>query len=235
MHATVRHTCILLLVWSLSTLAAAAPRTVSATYDILLNGIQVAVLTERFEAKEGNYRLTSNSTPLGLFALVPKLSVRLQSSGQVNAKGLRPERFEGRRGKSEAIELSADFDWATGQLTVMHDGKSEDIALPRGAQDRLSVMYQFMFLAPSSGQIDVDVTNGRGLDHYSYAATAGVEQDTALGRMWTVHLVKQRAAGESENEIWLAPDHGFVPVRMIIVERDGTRYEQLITKLDLQS
>jgi hypothetical protein len=223
------------LLWSLATVATAAPKIVLATYDILLNGMQVAVITEQFEAKDGGYRLTSHSNPIGLFALVPRLNVRLVSTGRVRGRGLQPERFEGRRGTSDAIELSADFDWAGEQLTVTHDGKSETIALPRGAQDRLSVMYQFMYLAPRSGQVDVDVTNGRGLDHYSYQAAGGVEQDTPLGRMSTVHLVKQRAAGESENEIWLAPDHHFVPVRMIIVERDGTRYEQLITKLDVQS
>jgi uncharacterized protein DUF3108 len=234
MRRMVKRACLLLLAWSLSSVAGAAPKTVSATYDILLNGIHVAVITERFEVQNATYRVTSNSAPIGLFALVKKLDVRFISTGETTAQGLRPRRFEGRRGTSDAIELAADFDWAAGQLTVAHDGKSERMALPGGTQDRLSVMYQFMYLAPAGGQqIDVDVTNGRGLDHYTYQATAGVGQDTPLGRMSTVHLVKQHAVGESENEIWLAPDHGFVPVRMIIVERNGTRYEQLITKLDL--
>lgn len=235
MHDMVRCACFVLVVWSLAAVVNAAPNTVSATYDIHYNGIPVAVLTEHFEAKDGAYRVTSNSNPMGIFALVQKLAVRLMSRGAVSGDGLRPQRFEGRRGASDEIEIAADFDWSARRLTIMHDGKTESLPLPRRAQDRLSVMYQFMYLAPQSGQVAVAVTNGRSLDRYSYDVTAGVEQDTVLGRLRTVHLVKQHAPGESENEIWLAPEHGYVPVRMIIVERDGTRYEQLLTKLDLRS
>ena len=56
--------------------------------------------------------------------------------------------------------------------------------------------------------------------------------DTALGRIRTLHLVKQHAPGDPQNEIWLSPEHGYLPVRMAIVERNGTRYEQLVSQLD---
>ncbi len=55
------------------------------------------------------------------------------------SNGLRPQRFEGRQsGKS----MSADFDWASSKLTLIHDGLNHALELPPGAQDRLSVMYQ---------------------------------------------------------------------------------------------
>lgn len=214
---------------------AAAPQDVTATYDIQLNGMNVAVLSERYEARDGAYRLTSSSNALGIFALVPKLNVRLTSTGAVNDNGLRPQRFEGRRATGEAPEVSADFDWAAGRLTQTHNGRTEALPLPRGAQDRLSVMYEFMFVGPRQPRrLEVAVSNGRSLDHYIYVVTPDVEQDTPLGRLKTVHLVRERESGGAQNEIWLSPEHGYLPVRMLIIERDGTRYEQIIAKLDLK-
>jgi len=214
---------------------AAVPASVAATYDVRMNGLNVSTITESYQAQGGAYRLTSNSAPTGIFALVQKLAVRFVSTGAVTPRGLQPQRFEGRRATGEIPEVTAEFDWSAAQLTLTHEGRTETVALPPGTQDRLSVMYQFMFLAPkASAFIEVAVTNGRRVDRYTYAVTRDVEQDTPLGRIKTVHLVRQREAGDPENEVWLSPEHAYVPVRMIIVERDGTRYEQLATKLDLQ-
>lgn len=215
--------------------AHAAPVSVSAAYDVRMNGLHVASISESYHAEDGRYRLTSNSTPHGIFALVQKLAVRFVSTGTVTRRGLQPERFEGRRAANEMPEATADFDWSSGQLRLMHEGRNQALPLPPGTQDRLSVMYEFMFTAPrASNTIGVAVTNGRSLDRYAYTVTRNVEQETPLGRLKTMHLVRQREPGDPENEIWLSPEHGYLPVRMVIVERDGTRYEQLATRLDVQ-
>lgn len=225
---------LFVLAW-ITSAHAASPASVSATYEVSMNGLNIATIDEHYEAHDGSYRLTSASTPIGVLAMVQRLAVRFASSGTVTDGGLRPQRFEGRRATGETPEVTADFDWNAGQLTLMHDGKNETVALPPGTQDRLSVMYQFMFAGPSAGgTLEVDVTNGRRVDHYKYTVTRDVEQDTPLGRLKTVHLVRQREPNDPQNEIWLSPAHGYVPVRMVIVERDGRRYDQLATKLDLQ-
>jgi hypothetical protein len=78
------------------------------------------------------------------------------------------------------------------------------------------------------------MTNGRKLDRYRYAVSPEVEIDTALGRMTTLHLVKQHRPDESGAEIWLAPQHRYLPVRVLVLEEDGSRYEQFITRLDIR-
>jgi hypothetical protein len=214
---------------------AAPPASIAATYDVTMNGLHVSTIAESYQAQAGVYRLTSNSTPIGILAMVQKLAVRFVSTGVVTPRGLQPQHFEGRRATGEIPEVSADFDWGAAQLALRHEETTESVPLPPSTQDRLSVMYQFMFLAPSaSSSIEVAVTNGRRVDRYTYSVTNDVAQDTPLGRLNTVHLVRQREAGDPQNEVWLSPEHAYVPVRMVIVERDGTRYEQLATKIDLQ-
>src|SRR5262249_4804713 len=121
------------------------------------------------------------------------------------------------------------------RLSFGRDGKTETVALPPGTQDRLSIMYQFMF-RPLEGrnELDLAMTDGRRLAHYHYALTPGVEIDTPLGRLGTLHLVKQDEGG-SGTELWLAPDRNFLPVRMVIREDNGMRYEQLATRIEVKS
>lgn len=217
--------------------AAAAPSTpqaVSASYDMFRNGAHIAVINETFEAKDGGYQLASETRAIGLFALAERRPLRFTSSGRLAGAGLQPLRFEGKRGDADPRQVSAEFDWQAGRLTIMHDGKTENLALAPGTQDRVSLMYQFMFMAPEKLQrLEFTMTNGRKLDRYRYTVSPGVEIDTPLGRMTTLHLVKQHRPDESGTEIWLSLQHRYVPVRVLVLEEDGSRYEQFITRLDI--
>jgi hypothetical protein len=161
--------------------------------------------------------------------------LRFSSSGQVGRDGLHPAQFEARRGANDAPQVSAEFDWPQGNLVLRHGGKTESASLPSGTQDRLSVMYQFMFLPVERLRVlDFAMTNGRKLDRYRYRATADVEIETGLGRLKTLHLVKQREGNEAVSEVWLSPQHQHFPVKLLIVERDGVRFEQVIQSLEVR-
>lgn len=231
---------LILLAAAMSAGAHATPRaeaagTVIASHNVLFNGLHIAVINEQFERRDGRYHIVSESVPVGAFALIQRRSATLTSTGSVTEAGLKPERFEGSRGVNDARSVHAEFDWTGAGLVLAHDGRHERLDLPAGTQDRLSIMYQFMFFAyDQRRQIDFAMTNGRKLDHYRYRIARDVEIDTPLGRMTTLHLVKQRDAGGSETEIWLAPQHHYLPVKMLIVESDGARYEQIMTKLEVR-
>ena len=123
-----------------------------------------------------------------------------------------------------------------GRLAFTHDGHTETVALPPGTQDRLSIMYQFMFqVFDQRDRLDFSMTDGRRLAHYHYTVTPNVQIDTPMGRMATLHLVKQAEPDGSGTEIWLAPQHHFLPVKMVIREHNGTRYEQVATRIDIKS
>lgn len=212
-----------------------APQAVAIGYDLYRNGGHIAVMTEQFEAKDGGYRIISETQAIGLFKLFERIPLRLVSAGKLNADGLQPVQFEGKRGDADPRQVRGEFDWEAARLTLSRDGKTDTLPLPRGTQDRLSQMYQFMFLAPDELQrFEVSMTNGRKLDRYFYTVRKGVEIDTALGRIATLHLVKQHRPDQSGVELWLAPQLRYLPVRMLVTEEDGTRYEQFITHLEVK-
>jgi hypothetical protein len=213
----------------------APPKAVTATYSATMNGMTIGTISERFEAGGATYRILSETKPVGLATLLQRQPLRFASTGELTRDGLRPVHFEGRRNAVDPPQVTADFDWAQSQLYLTYNGKAEALPISAGAQDRLSIMYQLMFLQPEkSGYVEFWMTNGRKLDLYRYRAEPDVELDTPLGRLKTVHLVKQREAGESQAEVWISPRHQNVAVKVVIIEKDGMRYEQLIKSLEIR-
>jgi hypothetical protein len=212
-----------------------APQHISATYNVLRNGTRVAVMRESFEARDGTYRIVSESHAIGLLALFLPQPLRITSSGQLTEAGLAPQHFEGKRSENDKRQVRADFDWEAEQLKVLRSGRIEILKLPAGTQDQLSIMYQFMFIAPDRPQLlHLTRTNGRKLEEHRYAVHPGVEITTPIGRMTTVHLVRQHLPDESGVEIWLAPQHRYLAMKLMILDDDGARYEQIITRLDIK-
>ncbi|HKA43338.1 MAG TPA: DUF3108 domain-containing protein [Burkholderiales bacterium] len=231
MNPTLRTTALLLgsAVW-VAAASAQPPQAISASYNVYMNGTHVAVMNEAFEARDRTYRIVSESIPIGVLALFQKAAT-VESNGQLTADGLRPELFEGRRVGSGQIK--AEFDWMSERLSLSHDGKTDTVALPSGTQDRLSIMYQFMFYTYDRREhLDLAMTDGRRYLQHRYLVTPDVEIDTPLGRVPTLHLVKQTEPDGSGTEIWLARQYHFLPVKMVIRESNGTRYEQVATRIE---
>ena len=220
---------------TLSCSAFATPKSVKATYGGYMNGMAIGVITEHFDVDGAAYRISSDTRPMGLAAFVQRQPLRFVSRGQVTREGLRPDHFEARRNPGDAPQVTADFDWSQPLVTLKHGGKLESFALPPGTQDRLSIMYQFMFMRLDRTRVvEFPMTNGRKLDRYRYRITSDVEIDTALGRLKTLHLVKEREPGESAAEVWLSPQHQHLAVKVVIVEKDGMRFEQTVQSLELR-
>lgn len=238
MNERLRRVVLIGLLAGLATLSCAAfatPKSVRVTYAGYMNGMAIGVITEHFDVDGAAYRITSDTRPTGLAAFVQRQPLRFVSRGQVTRDGLRPDHFEARRNPNDAPQITADFDWSQPLVTLKHGGKLESFALPSGTQDRLSIMYQFMFMRLDRMRvIEFPMTNGRKLDRYRYRITPDVEIDTALGKLKTLHLVKEREPGESTAEVWLSPQHQHLAVKLVIVEKDGVRFEQIVHSLELR-
>jgi len=214
---------------------ASPPASITASYDVYQNGLPVAVVQETFENNGVKYRLVSESTPAGLLALFVRTRIKIHSSGAVTPAGLRPEKFDYGRLDDASKNVSATFDWRERELHLTFDGRNETLALPQDTQDRVSLMYQFMFLpAEKFGDLAFHMTNGKKIETYRYRLAGTAMIDTPLGKMNTLHLVKQREPDDNAVEVWLAPDRQFFPVRLLILENDGSKFEQVITRLEFK-
>lgn len=225
----------LLLLALVAAANAAPPTSVRASYDVYKDGTQVAVVQETFEKKGAKYEIVSESNPAGLLALFVRTRIKALSSGVVTQTGLRPEQFDYGRLDDASKNVSATFDWKSEQLRLTFDGRNETVALPPDTQDRVSLMYQFMFLAEGKlDSLEFHMTNGKKVEPYRYQLAGRETIDTPLGKLSTLHLAKQRDAGENAVDVWLAAERNLIPVKLVIVENDGSKFEQVITQLEFK-
>jgi len=215
---------------------AAPPASVKASYDVYRNGLHIVTTEETFEQNGAEYRIASESNPVGLFALFVRTRARVTSNGAITPAGLRPAQFEYGRLDDPSKSVSATFDWNADLLRMSFDGRNETAAIAAGAQDGLSVMYQFMFLhSDNLRDLAFQMSrNGRKIENYHYQLADREELATGIGKLDTLHLVKKREGNENEVEIWLAPERNLFPVKLLITENDGTKFEQIITHLEFK-
>ncbi|MDR2219285.1 MAG: DUF3108 domain-containing protein [Methylobacillus sp.] len=207
--------------------AYAAPKEIKAVYQYARNGQVVATVTETFTQSGGKYKVESVTEGIDAYKLLGKL--RRTSEGEVTKDGLRPVRFEQQADLGKSV--SADFDWASGQLTMKYKNKTVTAELELGTQDLASFAYQFMFKPPRGKDVFMPVTTGRKLKLYHYKIT---EQNTAVqtkaGKYNATHLVDAEA-GDEQREIWLSAEARYIPVRIVAVDDDGVKNEQTLTSL----
>lgn len=213
-------------VWS------APPQAVSAAYRLTKMGQPFGVAHETFRRDADQYRIESVTSAVGIFALFAKGNIRLLSSGVVSALGLRPLHFEHRRGDDPARRIVADFDWDKHGVTHRYDGKNETAELPNGTQDRISLLYQFMFVPPQGAGAELTMSNGRQLNRYFYQVVGEETLVTPAGRFDTVHLSRREGGRRDGVEVWLAKERHYFPVRIVVEEKDGGALEQELTSLE---
>ncbi|MCR4299255.1 MAG: DUF3108 domain-containing protein [Gallionella sp.] len=218
----------------LSSAFAAPPDSVQATYDVYKNGMRVEI-RETYTRDKDRYTLSSVWTPVGLLALLKPEKILVDSSGLIGKQGLQPLLLNHRRELDESKNSRAEFDWGGKQLTLIYQAQRRVVALPDGTQDRLSVMYQFMFLSlQNAAVLDFPMTNGEKLDNYHYAITHNQTVKVPAGEFKATHLDSQAKPGERRTEIWLATQYNNLPCKMTITEANGDQLTQVLSKLTIK-
>jgi len=214
--------------------AAQPPQKVSLTYDLSYNGVVAAELTEVLEHDGKSFSLSSEGRGVGIGALLYRGAAKRSSRGEITGAGLRPLEYRDQRGDKPATV--AQFNWARKTLTQEHDGKNETTSMVPALQDRLSFLYNFAFQSSPDlklgKEIKVTLTDGKGLSHFQYKVAGMETLNTAAGALETVHLVKQRDNQDDKGtEIWFASKRDFLPVRILVTEKDGARIDEVLTHI----
>jgi uncharacterized protein DUF3108 len=210
--------------------AAAPPQRVTVYYDLSYNGVVMAEGHETLQHDARTYLVESQARGKGVFAMIKRGEVRRSSRGEVTPGGLRPLEFKDQRGDRDPE--FARFDWGARLVTHEREGGKQTSTIGEGSEDRLSFMWNFAF-APPKGEVSAQVVDGRGTTHFRYALAGRQTLKTQAGEMDCLHLVKLKDKGdERDTEIWLAVQRSYIPVRLLVVEKDGTRVDQVVTRIE---
>jgi len=146
---------------------------------------------------------------------------------------LRPVTFAITRKLDVDRNARADFDWENHRITLSDRAGQRSLPLPAGTQDRLSAMYQLIFLPMQDMQVlKFNMTNGSKVDDYTYLITLDQSVTVPLGTFKAVYAASPPEKDGRRTEIWLAAEHANFPYKMIITDSDGGQFTQVLTRID---
>jgi hypothetical protein len=145
------------------------------------------------------------------------------SSGVVGPTGIEPERFSDTR----KTEVASHFVRAEGK--VVFSSNAPSVPLLVGAQDRLSIVMQLgAMLAgdaarfPPGSTISIQTVGPRDADIWTFSVGEAETLDLLNGPVNAVRLTRNpRREFDDKVELWLAPDLGYLPVRIKQTQPNG--------------
>lgn len=215
--------------------SAAPPQKLTVKYETSYNGNVMVDVVARLEHDGKTYSVLSESKGRGLFAMIKSAAITRSSKGTVTPAGLRPDEFRDKRG--DRPEKIARFDWSKSVVEMGEEGKMEfkPMESPAAMSDRLTFFWTFAFRPPVAKEVSFIVADGGTLDKFRFAQAGTEMLKTPAGEIETLKLVKVPDPGDDRGtEVWLAKKQSYLPVRLLVVEKDGTRFDQVVTSISTQ-
>lgn len=162
------------------------------------------------------YEVESTIRATGFLAEMFVGAFKQVSRGEITAEGLKPSFFSLRRGEGD-VDV-ADFAYDAKELKLrLRNGEKRVLALPPRLQDMQSFLFQISHEAArveEGAVLNVDVTNARKVYRYQFRHLGTETVTTASGPVAAIHLKSEAANPEDAYEVWLAPSHHHLPVKL---------------------
>ena len=229
MIATARSLIALLLVLQTGAVSPAVPagdlpKEFEATFMLEAGGTPIARIRWSLSpGANGRYISTSHTEPAGMFALFSKETRIERSEWAFAGDWLQPLAYHYERTGKKAGSIDITFDWD--KNVAQHDSKSAAwrLPVPPGTLDKFNYLFALMRdLMRGERRVEYTVADGgRRLERYVLAGIGEERIETALGTFDTYVVRRERTDSKRETTLWCARALGFLPVKIVHVERDG--------------
>jgi hypothetical protein len=203
------------------------PTRVEIQYELKRNDSVMAEVVERLEHANGTYQLTETWKGKGIYALLGR--AKRTSAGTLTVEGPRPHEYTDERSGRDTQRVS--IDWSANTITRRYKGETRTEPVPADTQDRLSFLFALSFASQKNEPVSFHIVDGRGMSRHTYKPNGRERIGTPAGEFDTVKLTRRNEGSGQESEIWLAANRSYLPVRIVIKEKDGTRYEHVATRI----
>jgi hypothetical protein len=183
-----------------------------------------------FNAEGEQYRLDFIAEPGGMAGLLLPNLIQV-SQGVIVKTGLQPLIYTYQFGTRADKSRRATFDWEKKSLEIMTSKETTAVPLMEGAQDVISFMYQFMYVAPLQN-MQLNITNGKSFKEYDYEFMGEETLNLSFGEVQAYHIVHNNTDNDEKVELWLAQDYQFIPVKIRKIDKEGKVYEFTATRIE---
>ena len=216
------------------TAAAAQPTQIEAEYVVTTNGgITIGRAKASFNRTGDTYSIKSETRSDGALKVFLDDQFTAESTGRIDAEGLKPLEYTERRAKDNKRDFKSTFNWNNNVVhTVLRDEPS-DAWFPPGTQDPLSSYYQFMHMKELGDTIAIPMADRRRIDAYTYKLVGEERIATPAGEFHTRHYQRippvqpiPTDRKEPKVDLWFAKDRYNFLVRVSIDDPRGYRLDQ---------
>jgi len=186
-----------------------------ASYAWLWHGLNVAVSTLTLEKTGDTWSYRSRSEPRGIGRAFSERPTQA-SVLRVTSAGTQPLSYQASDGTSSTRRaIDVKYDWDHGRLTGVYEDTKVDLPLTAGVHDDASVQVAVMVeLLRGRTPERFALLNKNAVREYRYTREGAATLQTPLGSIATVIYKSTRAGSPRVTRFWLAPDRGYIPLRV---------------------
>lgn len=144
-----------------------------------------------------------------------------------------PKHFEYVNDKRRKDSFTLDFDWKTRKLKALKNGELTVREIEDNTYDRFVIQLAVrQWLQQHAGEekpapVEFKVADHRRIKTYRFAVTGRERVETPAGRFDTL-LVERVNDPKNVLRFWVAPERGYVPVKVQQVEKGETKLQMLL-------
>jgi len=196
-----------------------SPYPFDALYDVYASGAVVGQFSYKVsrsnnDVNSNDFMLESTMQPSGLGQLLASGPLLQLSHFTIKNGRVVPHSYQETRPGEDQPDSKINFDW-DGMTVELPDG--ETLPIPQRPLDPASAPLQVIMTPPSAERnLTVNVVSRKGTRLHTFKLTGESELETAIGTIRTLEIREQSQGAEPSDfvQIWLAPDRGFVPVKI---------------------
>lgn len=199
-----------------ATVLAAAPAPFEATYAVTWKGMNAGTSSVALARTEtGGYRYTSRNLARGVFKVALPDAITQTSEFRIEDGVVVPSAYRADDGSSDTKrDITLDFDWAKRKVTGTAEDQPVDLPLERGTQDAMSIQIAQVVAASSEAPpTTIKMVDKTKVKDYEFAREGTARIKTKLGELDTVVYVSRRPGSDRLTRLWMAPSHGYTPVK----------------------
>ena len=224
--------------FAVSTLVHADPvfKPFEADYVLHKGSVKAATSKIKLSVSGNQYEYSRQGSTAGLVSMFSSIAQQetseftLTAQGQIQVSEYHQQQTKG--GKKTKKSTSILFDWTKRIAVHTKKGQSHNVALGDEALDPFAVELAMMRDLKKSHQLPTySIVDSDKIVPYKFEILGEESVTTPAGTFTTLKIKRERENKKRTTYIWAAPKLGYLPVKVEHVEKDGSSFSSVLTRV----
>jgi hypothetical protein len=198
------------------------PDPFEARFAVEVRGFTVGETAWSVRRSPDGFVYETRTKAIGVAAMLGERRVVERSEWKRFGDDFRPANYSYERSDRSDKNTAVVFYWSEGIVENTRSGRTSRMSVPVDTLDKLGYMLVLIEdLRAGKRSVRYQIADGKNRMKTYHLEVVGEERmNTALGSFRVLKIVRERKDDDRETTVWVAPELGFIPVRIEHRERD---------------